>query len=47
MRRNIRALGTLAFAALALSLAACNAVKGAGKDLQEAGEAGERAIDGK
>lgn len=34
----------LVLAALALSTAACNTVKGVGKDIQSVGEAGEKAI---
>jgi len=34
-----------ALAAITLSTAACNTVKGAGEDIQSVGRAGERAID--
>lgn len=42
MRKLIMAAG---LAALALSTAACNTVKGAGEDIQSVGQAGEDAID--
>lgn len=45
-----RVRGTAIVAALALgtlALGACNTVKGAGKDVQSAGQAGEDAIKGK
>ena len=35
---------TLGAAGLILSAAACNTVKGVGRDIQSVGEAGERAI---
>ena len=34
-----------ALAALSLSAAACNTIKGAGEDIKSVGRAGERAID--
>jgi predicted small secreted protein len=44
VRKFILALG---FGALALSLSACNTVKGAGKDVQSVGEAGDDVIHGR
>lgn len=41
VRKLILALGVGAFA---LSLSACNTVKGAGKDIQSVGQAGDDAI---
>lgn len=41
-----RTLLCLALAAAAVALTACNTVKGVGKDVEAAGEAGERAISG-
>ncbi|NCU12360.1 MAG: entericidin A/B family lipoprotein [Sphingomonadaceae bacterium] len=35
----------VAVAGIALTSAACNTVKGVGRDIQSVGEAGERAID--
>lgn len=43
MIRNVVAAAALA--ALSLSLAACNTVKGVGEDIKSVGRAGERAID--
>ena len=37
----------LAAGAAVLSVAACNTVKGAGKDIQSVGQAGDDAINGK
>jgi len=45
-RRLARAALLLTLGAIALAMTACNTVKGAGRDIQEAGEAGERALDG-
>ena len=42
MRKLIMAFG---LAAITLSTAACNTVKGAGEDIQSVGQAGEDAID--
>ena len=42
-RRAILAIG---IAALALGASACNTVKGLGKDIQSAGQAGDDAIHG-
>jgi predicted small secreted protein len=39
-----KAMIALAAGTLALSAAACNTVKGVGKDIQSVGEAGDRAI---
>jgi entericidin B len=41
LRKLIMALG---IAALSLSAAACNTVKGVGEDVESVGEAGDRAI---
>ena len=41
-----RVLAVVAVGVVAVCLAACNTVKGAGRDIQEVGEAGERAIEG-
>lgn len=41
VRKLILALG---IAALSLTAAACNTVKGAGEDIESVGEAGDRAI---
>ena len=41
VRKIILALG---IAALSLTAAACNTVKGAGEDIESVGEAGDRAI---
>lgn len=41
VRKILLALG---LAALTLSATACNTVKGAGRDIQSVGEAGDRAI---
>ena len=43
-RKAIMALG---IAALALGVTACNTVKGVGKDIQSAGQAGDDVIHGK
>jgi len=43
-RKFILALG---FGALALSVSVCNTVKGAGKDVQSVGEAGDDVIHGR
>lgn len=40
-----RVLVLTAIAAIAACVAGCNTVKGAGTDIQKAGEAGERVID--
>jgi predicted small secreted protein len=40
-----RVLILSAVAAIAACVSGCNTVKGAGTDIQKAGEAGERAID--
>lgn len=46
-RHVARMLVLLAFAAFGFgTLAACETVKGVGKDIQNVGEAGEDAIDG-
>lgn len=45
-RRLARTALLFTFGALALALTACNTVKGVGRDVQEAGEAGQRALDG-
>lgn len=46
-KRLLARIGILAtLAATAICLAACNTVKGAGRDIQNAGEAGERVING-
>jgi predicted small secreted protein len=37
----------LSVGAIALSVAACNTVKGAGKDIESVGQAGDDAINGK
>lgn len=37
----------LSFGALALSTSACNTVKGAGKDVQSVGQAGDDVIHGR
>lgn len=42
MLRNL--ILALAVTGLTLTAAACNTVKGAGKDIQSVGEAGDRAI---
>ncbi len=44
-RRLARAALLLTLGAIALALTACNTVKGVGRDVQEAGEAGERALN--
>jgi predicted small secreted protein len=41
-----RAVAVVVVAAAALCLVACNTVKGVGRDVQEAGEAGERVLEG-
>jgi len=41
IRKIVLALG---ITALSLTAAACNTVKGAGRDIQSVGEAGERAL---
>jgi len=46
VRVAARVLAVVAVGVVAVCLTACNTVKGAGRDIQEAGEAGERAIDG-
>ncbi|MCC6320912.1 MAG: entericidin A/B family lipoprotein [Phycisphaerales bacterium] len=47
-RRLALPLAALLFVAgVSAFMPACETVKGAGKDVQNAGEAGERAIDGK
>ena len=43
-RKAILALG---IAALALGVTACNTVKGVGKDIQSAGQAGDDVLHGK
>lgn len=45
-RRLVRNALLLSVGVLALALAACNTVKGAGRDIESAGEAGERVING-
>lgn len=42
----VRSLILALIGAAAVALSACETVKGAGKDIQNAGEAGERAISG-
>ncbi len=44
LRKTILALVATSFA---LTAAACNTVKGAGRDVQSVGQAGEDAINGK
>jgi predicted small secreted protein len=46
IRRALRAIVLVAASAAALSLAACNTVKGVGRDIENAGEAGQRVLDG-
>jgi predicted small secreted protein len=41
------AIFAIAVGALALTVSACNTVKGMGKDIQSAGQAGDDAIHGK
>ncbi|MEM6857638.1 MAG: Entericidin EcnA/B family protein [Pseudomonadota bacterium] len=43
---NTRALALIALAALSMSTAACNTVKGLGEDISSVGEAGEEVIKG-
>jgi len=43
---HIRALALSALAALSMSAAACNTVKGLGEDISSVGEAGEEVIKG-
>lgn len=40
-----RILAALVLASLAATTAACNTVKGLGRDIESVGEAGDRAID--
>jgi len=44
IRKTILAIGV---AALALGVTACNTVKGLGRDIESAGQAGDDAIHGK
>ncbi|MEO0589164.1 MAG: Entericidin EcnA/B family protein [Pseudomonadota bacterium] len=43
---HTRALSLIALAALSISAAACNTVKGLGEDISSVGEAGEDVIKG-
>lgn len=43
MIRNV--IAAAALAALSITMAACNTVKGMGEDIKSVGRAGERAID--
>ena len=45
LRRTIVRGLVCSLAVAALAITGCNTVKGVGKDIQSAGEAGERAID--
>lgn len=44
LRRNLTRGLVFTLAIAALAIAGCNTVKGVGKDIQSAGEAGEKAI---
>ncbi len=43
----MRKLGILLFGAALMSLAACNTVQGAGKDIESVGKKGEEVLKGK
>lgn len=47
LRAAVRVCLALALTLAAIPLVACETVKGAGRDIQNAGDAGERAIDGR
>jgi entericidin B len=42
---NNRILAAFVLASLAVTTAACNTVKGLGRDIESVGKAGERALD--